>query len=161
MRFFAREMNNCLSWILEKGYSVRIDIEGHEYPLTWAWGRYSTAWSNETRRSGSWGLSDGYYDDGWFYRSHPQGKPKEERIKAVIDQFDFVKVRKMMVAVNWTWRELYYSPSIEEMKKEAERLLAMVFDSERSDAWISCGGFTASKRKELLILQFVAEEQEE
>ena len=65
-----------------------------------------------------------------------------EKINEVIEYFDFEKVHKVMEYSNWTWFDNGGKvPSVEELKKEAYRLL---FDAVCSDSEISCGGLKAT-----------------
>ncbi len=82
------------------------------------------------------------------------------KIKSTLRDFDFERVRKAMVAVNWTWG-LDNTPTIEEMQEEAERLLIDIY--EETDAQVdtvSCGGFNAmyNREEECFFLFFTIEE---
>jgi hypothetical protein len=71
-------------------------------------------------------------------------------IDEIMDEFDFDKVYKAMDALDWKWRG--QTPSIEDLEKEAERLLRGAAEHRLSDwkeiYWESpimngCGGFEA------------------
>jgi len=51
----------------------------------------------------------------------PPVKDLEYMIKDIMDEFDFYQVERAMDALNWKW--LGQTPSIEDLREEAERLL--------------------------------------
>ena len=78
--------------------------------------------------------------------------------KELLKDFDFKKVHKAMLALEWEWRmgdSTYGIPSKKTIKETARRLLKEAFDRK---ATIGTGGFTASYDGETLLLMFVVEE---
>lgn len=82
----------------------------------------------------------------------------EEKISDILNNFDFERVHKAMIALEWNW---YLGmggegiPSVGALKKAARELL--------SDAWtkkniISSGGFSAVYDDGDLVLRFILEE---
>lgn len=82
----------------------------------------------------------------------------EEKIEQIMENFDFEKVHKVMVALEWEWhfgRGASGIPSVYTLKEEASRLL--------SDAWmtkttVSTGGFSAVYDDCYITLSFIVEE---
>jgi len=82
----------------------------------------------------------------------------EKKISKILDNFDFERVHKAMIALEWNW---YMGtcgegiPSVGALKKAARELL--------SDAWmkkttISSGGFFAGYDDGGLVLRFILDE---
>lgn len=82
----------------------------------------------------------------------------EEKISDILDNFDFERVHKAMIALEWNW---YLGmggegiPSVGALQKAARELL--------SEAWmkkttISSGGFSAEYDDGDLVLRFILEE---
>jgi len=80
----------------------------------------------------------------------PPVKDLEYMIKDIMDEFDFYQVERAMDALNWKW--LGQTPSIEDLREEAERLLRGAAESRlghyratHHDVAIinACGGFEA------------------
>jgi hypothetical protein len=80
----------------------------------------------------------------------PKEKDLEYMIKDIMNEFDFDKVYEAMDALDWKWRG--QTPSIEDLREEAERLLRGAaksrlgdFKNEHPDVAIinGCGGFEA------------------
>jgi hypothetical protein len=79
--------------------------------------------------------------------------PVGKMVNEIIEGFDFDKVHKTMVELNWTWAESFMPPSIEEMKDTAEYLLREAAKSRLSDDYmeihhsspitVGTGGFEA------------------
>ena len=80
--------------------------------------------------------------------------PLDKMIDEIMDEFNFAAVHKAMVALDWKWvRSENKIPSIESLRKEAERLLRDAADV-RLDMWqdehwkspiiCSTGGFSAA-----------------
>ena len=61
------------------------------------------------------------------------------QIEELINNFDFVKVQKIMKFLNWTWFPRNDVPSLDELKKEANSLLKEAMNQSYCD--ISTGGF--------------------
>ena len=78
---------------------------------------------------------------------------KEEHINYILNHFDFNKVRKIMKYLKWTWVGSNNSPSISELRDQAEDLLNQVYDT--NSRWIATGGFKASKYHDFMELEFV------
>lgn len=73
---------------------------------------------------------------------------KQEAIKRVLDEFDFTKVERVMWLLQHTWmgKDGEYFPSIQEMRKTAERILSNAYDHalDHEETWSwSNGGFHA------------------
>lgn len=81
----------------------------------------------------------------------------EEKIGDILKNFDFERVHKAMIALEWDWYLVggFGIPSVGTLKEEARRLL--------SEAWmkkniISSGGFSAEYDDGDLVLRFILEE---
>ena len=160
---FCRDFSNQLSWILSNSQSYRSD-EDSAYPASWSWEadlRSSYSHRGSEAQTKSWHLEEKCYDSGWPFRSHPQGLPKEQRILALLNKFDFQRVHVTMVNLHWTWGNHYHSPTIDEMKDLVYRLADEVLDHEGDDWGVATGGFAVVKKDGILNLSFVAEEAEE
>ena len=79
-------------------------------------------------------------------------RKKYDMVNEVLAHFDFDKVKQTMDALDWTWRGSKETPTIQELKEEAERLLNNAIDQvlstkneERHEVgWIAAtGGFKA------------------
>lgn len=83
---------------------------------------------------------------------------------SIMDNFDFEKTHKAMVALNWSWAVGNYDanlmkiPTIDELKAEAYRLLRDCYLEPTSRWMISTGGLRVNKEDGLLQLQFVIDE---
>ena len=90
----------------------------------------------------------------------------KEKIEQIMDNFDFEKVHKAMVALEWEW---YFGldgsriPSVGALKKRAGELLSNVDDliCEGDTITSSSGGFEAKYVDGCLSLSFIVEEWEE
>ena len=80
---------------------------------------------------------------------------RSEHIDAIINNFDFEKVNKVMNFLNWTWFFSTTCPTIDELKQEAKRILNEICDSEDDTIAISTGGFKASIYDDHLELEFI------
>ena len=84
---------------------------------------------------------------------------KEKHIQYIIDDFDFEKINKIMVALDWKWYDngKFYIPTENDLKKCARRLLSDVclYDCDI----MSTGGFCAKRKDDYLRLEFIVEEQ--
>lgn len=84
-------------------------------------------------------------------------KQKQAIVKRILRNFDFKKVHKVMVQLNWKWMgEL---PTIDDLREQAERLLVRVINDENCLSW-QTGGFIVAKRGECLELAFYLETSE-
>ena len=70
---------------------------------------------------------------------------KQEAINSLIEKFDFVRVHKAMIALNWEWYEIQSTPNIEQLKQHARKLLNDCY--EENILQISSGGFVAKLTK--------------
>lgn len=70
---------------------------------------------------------------------------KEDKINRVMAEFNFHKVRKAMVALEWTWRDEGV-PTIEKLRETARRLLVDASENEFGN--IMTGGFKAEYHKD-------------
>ena len=92
----------------------------------------------------------------------------EEQIEQIFKEFDFKKIRNVMEFLHWTWFNTSGGgvPNIMELKKNARRLLMIVFehgyDHNDKESTTGSGGFSATYYKEwnTLKLKFVLEEWE-
>jgi len=82
----------------------------------------------------------------------------DEHIKFIIDNFDFVKVEKIMTYLNWSWltNDGYKIPSVDQLKNEALSLLFNAYNSNVTT--MSTGGFKVTKNEDYLDLEFVLED---
>jgi len=91
-------------------------------------------------------------------------------IDEVMDNFDFDKVLKAMVALKWEWakggydydkpsREQMYSPAIGDLRRSARRLLRKVI--REGSCAIASGGFHVTWQNGNLALMFVVSEWDE
>lgn len=84
------------------------------------------------------------------------------KIQDCLDNFDFERVHKVMVALDWKWFMLDGEriPSIKDLRNNAERLLSIAV---RDNDTISLGGFKASyfvtNETPMIRLSFIVEEQ--
>ena len=81
-------------------------------------------------------------------------EPLDKMIDEIMDEFNFATVHKTMVTLDWKWAlSKNYTPSMDELRAEAERLLRDVADVRldmfKDEPWespiiCSTGGFSAS-----------------
>ena len=90
---------------------------------------------------------------------------EQEAIDNIMDYFDFDKVLKTMIALDWKWvKESHKSiedletPSIERIRKTARRALMRAIEIKD---YTSSGGFEAEYDDGNLYLMFVVEEWDE
>lgn len=90
---------------------------------------------------------------------------EQEAIDNIMDYFDFDKVLKTMIALDWKWvKEAHKSiddleiPSIERIRREARRLLIRAIEIKDST---STGGFQAEYDDDNLYLRLVVAEWDE
>lgn len=88
----------------------------------------------------------------------------DERIEAILNNFPFDSVGKVMAALKWTWRGEVGPPTENEMRDAARRLLKKVAEMPpnmgTAPRTIGTGGFKASRYTSgVLHLEFVAAEQ--
>jgi len=78
-------------------------------------------------------------------------KSKKEIAREILQQFDFVKVYKVMDYLNWTWESHGdYAPTVGEIYQLAESLIFELLNSEEATS-IATGGFRVYKEDEGLI----------
>lgn len=102
----------------------------------------------------------GHLNQEWQEELSPQ--TLEDLIDHVIDEFNFVKLHKMMTAMNWRWAhfdegQALRVPSIEHLKATARKYLlkAIVEQKIKGYANLGGGGFMAEADKDGLALSFV------
>jgi len=79
---------------------------------------------------------------------------KEKHIKHILDNFNFEEVNRVMTILDWHWwNAVNKVPSVDELKKEAKRMLSDVYDNEYTSS--STGGFKVTKFEDHLELQFI------
>jgi hypothetical protein len=69
---------------------------------------------------------------------------KEKAIKNIIENFDFEKVHKVMVFLDWTWLHDVEPPSMGSLVISAQQKLSDTFDmcnNKKKDISIGSGGF--------------------
>ena len=87
----------------------------------------------------------------------------DKMITGVMEEFDFDKVRKVMLSLDWKWNigngEMTV-PSTYRLTKQAEKLLkdAASYYGKRDFYFCGCGGFVASLDGKDLSLQFILAE---
>ena len=69
---------------------------------------------------------------------------ERQAIEAVMVSFRFDRVHVAMTALNWKWYKHMTVPTVEELKKEARRLMEDIFDSEETTTCYR-GGFRVTK----------------
>ena len=89
----------------------------------------------------------------------------DRMITDIMEDFDFEKVRRVMLPLDWKWdigNGEMTVPSIYRLMKEAEQLLRDVakYYGEKDRHTISTGGFTATLDEDTLWLSFEIEEGE-
>jgi hypothetical protein len=86
----------------------------------------------------------------------------EVQSNSILSNFEFEKVHKVMVALDWKWfvgdPDVMRVPTIEEIKAEAYRLLIDCYLTPTSRWMIATGGLRVNKDDGLLQLQFVVDE---
>ncbi len=79
---------------------------------------------------------------------------KEQQIEAILDYFDFERVKKAMDALDWTWAFTDGVPEIGDLRRQARNLLTTI--KNKPGESISTGGLKASCSIEhALELEFV------
>lgn len=92
----------------------------------------------------------------------------DARIDHIFDNFNFHRVLTTMLALDWKWARddnksmVFRTPTIKEMKEEADKLLRMAINGMKKEGRetydVSCGGFFATADGRDLSLLFVVEE---
>lgn len=78
-----------------------------------------------------------------------------QQIDNIMNNFDFIRVRKTMVTLAWKWsgEQGLYQPNIDDLRRSARHTLMTVVNTcARS---ISSGGFIARREDGILSLSFV------
>lgn len=78
-----------------------------------------------------------------------------EQMENILNNFDFEQARRVMFALNWTWRTDSVPPSIYRMIKTSRQLLREV--AFKGSLLASSGGFVAENIDGILTLSFVVE----
>jgi len=100
-----------------------------------------------------------------YSRLDALSRVEREKVESIMDQFDFEKVQSVMEDLDWKWAGTKFGvPTVEEMKREAERLL---IDAVQEETTCSTGGFRAVYESEgaadpdpYIGLEFILEERE-
>ena len=84
----------------------------------------------------------------------------DKDVEQVLDNFNFEKVKKVMIALDWKWyinlKEGCQVPSMYQLIKQAERLL---YDIKKRDCiFLATGGFEVHYQYGSLTLKFILEE---
>ena len=74
-------------------------------------------------------------------------------IDEILDEFDFEKVHRVMVALDWKWHGSPDVPSIADLRRMARSLLQHVVESKGLHS-VGTGGFTAFMHYGVLGLRF-------
>lgn len=74
-------------------------------------------------------------------------------IEEILDEFDFEKVHRVMLALNWKWHDAKGVPAIADLRRMARSLLKQVVESKGLHS-VGSGGFTAYMHHGLLGLRF-------
>lgn len=87
-------------------------------------------------------------------KNEDEKEPLDKMIDEIMEEFNFARVHKAMVALDWKWAFIENKiPSIESLRKESERLLRdaadvrldmFVGEDWKSPIICSTGGFSAS-----------------
>ena len=80
---------------------------------------------------------------------------KEELVREILADFDFAKVHRIMLLLNWQWRGK--TPTIGDLRAEAGRLLRNVIENDNVYS-SGTGGLQAFKTDESLELYFILEQ---
>lgn len=74
-------------------------------------------------------------------------------IEEIVDEFDFEKVHRVMLALNWQWHHTKGVPEIADLRRTARSLLKQVVESKGTLS-VGTGGFTAYTHYGVLGLRF-------
>ena len=85
---------------------------------------------------------------------------QQEIVDEIMDNFDFERVHKTMIALNWGWVdkddcELFSTPEVYELKSHARKLLKRSIENKES---IKTGGFGVDKDGDYISLKFIVAE---
>lgn len=76
----------------------------------------------------------------------------QELIDEILDEFDFERVHKVMVALNWQWHNIDGVPTIGDLRRNARDLLKTVVHGNHIR--VGSGGFYAYKENGTVGLRF-------
>jgi len=82
----------------------------------------------------------------------------DERVKSVLENFDFRKVNDVMIHLDWKWSRKQRVPTIGELFMESQKLLEEVVVNSDEHVCVSTGGFEAEKFDGEVSLKFIVEE---
>lgn len=74
-------------------------------------------------------------------------------IDEILDEFNFEKVHKVMVSLDWKWNSTDGVPAIADLRRTARSLLKQVVESKGIHS-VGTGGFTAFMHNGILGLRF-------
>lgn len=74
-------------------------------------------------------------------------------IDEILDEFNFEKVHKVMVSLDWKWNSTDGVPAIADLRRMARSLLQQVVESKGIHS-VGTGGFTAFMHHGVLGLRF-------
>lgn len=75
---------------------------------------------------------------------------EENMVQNIMECFDFEKCLEVMKFLNWTWGNDFHTPSLNEMREEAEKRLrdaisyAKTIQEKNTPCYSSSGGFKAT-----------------
>lgn len=85
---------------------------------------------------------------------------KQEKIDEIMDSFDFEKVHKAMVALDWEWGDEGV-PSTYSIKQEARRFLKFILEAPKEKEFyrVSGGGLEVERDCDQVTLRFQIDRQ--
>lgn len=87
-------------------------------------------------------------------------KWQKKAIEEIMDNFDFKKVRKAMLALDWRWMDIDRVPFVSELREEAKRMLVDTTDKDENPYYLSSSGFDAvcdTEKKAMRLIFYVTE----
>lgn len=87
-------------------------------------------------------------------------KKHRKAIDEILAGFDFQRVHKTMRFLDWRWASVNHggTPTLFELKTEAERILTITAQVEEDTWFCQTGGFKATKDGNSLTLEFIVSE---
>ena len=82
----------------------------------------------------------------------------QEKIDEILDNFDFERVHRAMLGMNWTWQSCDCVPNIADLRRKARELLKQLIESDYAE--MGTGGIRVEKRGDFLRLSFVVADWE-
>lgn len=76
---------------------------------------------------------------------------RQHIIDEVMDYFNFEKIHKTMLFLNWTWHNTGV-PEIYELRQFVRELLNQLFEENLKE--ISCGGFHLYRKEDSIVVTF-------